>query len=337
MRSRIIYYIYKGGVIGPFTVNTESQHVPLAVHDLFYSALELYHESLPLRKIVQDMAAQTTPLRAQDLTQQPIPKLLVHTQDQHHTSHPSNSSQAFTGLYGHWKEFEGTYDVSIAYITNAYTCMAKLTLISSTEEVRNTFHGQANNWTNAVIAYSQPSHFSNEQVYCNNEAGVLGRFQHHVGQVMTCVGHDLRMQLRFGDWHDTTAERKADTTIWDAAGKPVVAGEAKTPWTLDLQELIDPAFTTQARFEALFPGKIGQVAGAYSSLSEAACVLFSLHIHPCKHWAPILEHTHGFLPSKYVRRTGKEANVSLPTWSVRVRRSCESNSSFGRIAVSTSC
>lgn len=54
---------------------------------------------------------------------------------------------------------------------------------------------------------------SENQVVCANEIGVVGRFHEHIGQVMTCVGRDVGMQLRFGDWYRPGAGGKADVTI----------------------------------------------------------------------------------------------------------------------------
>lgn len=65
-----------------------------------------------------------------------------------------------------------------------------------------------------ILAFSQPLDMSTDQVVCANEIGVVGRFHQHIGQVMTCVGRDLGMQLRFGDWHNAGNGRKADVTIW---------------------------------------------------------------------------------------------------------------------------
>lgn len=37
-----------------------------------------------------------------------------------------------------------------------------------------------------------------DQVVCANEIGVVGHFHEHVGHVMTCIGMDVGMPLRFG-------------------------------------------------------------------------------------------------------------------------------------------
>ena len=43
---------------------------------------------------------------------------------------------------------------------------------------------------------------TSEHVRCATETGVVGRFQQHVGHVMTCVGESLNppMHVYFGDW-----------------------------------------------------------------------------------------------------------------------------------------
>lgn len=60
----------------------------------------------------------------------------------------------------------------------------------------------------------------------------------NIGHVMTCVGINLGMQLRFGQWH---GEQDAipDITIWTQNFEALVAGEAKTPWTVNLSDITE--------------------------------------------------------------------------------------------------
>lgn len=60
---------------------------------------------------------------------------------------------------------------------------------------------------------------------------------------MSCVSEELRRPVHFGDWRGT---RKAlpDVTIWAEDQQHcthTVAGEMKTPWTLDLGQLMSGA------------------------------------------------------------------------------------------------
>lgn len=73
---------------------------------------------------------------------------------------------------------------------------------------------------------------------CAIEGGVVGRFEQQVGHVMTCVGLDLEMKLYFGDYYGSH-ETIPDLTIWDENTQALVAGEAKTPWTLDLRRTME--------------------------------------------------------------------------------------------------
>lgn len=50
------------------------------------------------------------------------------------------------------------------------------------------------------------------------------------------------MRLRFGDWHGQSAA-EPDLTIWDQNNNATVAGEVKTPWTVDLQGMMDDELT----------------------------------------------------------------------------------------------
>ena len=79
-----------------------------------------------------------------------------------------------------------------------------------------------------------------DRVKCATEAGVTGRFLQHVGQVMSCVGHELSLPLWFGDWQGGSKDIP-DVTIWkENKPKPSarVAGEMKAPWTCDLRTLM---------------------------------------------------------------------------------------------------
>ena len=51
---------------------------------------------------------------------------------------------------------------------------------------------------------------------------------------MTCVGMDVGMNLRFGDWHGSS-RTKPDITIWNGNEQAMLAGEVKAPWTTTLR------------------------------------------------------------------------------------------------------
>lgn len=72
---------------------------------------------------------------------------------------------------------------------------------------------------------------------------------------MTCVGSELRMHLYFGDWQGDRDSGIPDVTIWDQNSVAKIAGEMKTPWTLNLRRLMsenDPDRPTREEFEQTF-------------------------------------------------------------------------------------
>ncbi|KAL8900638.1 MAG: hypothetical protein Q9207_005597 [Kuettlingeria erythrocarpa] len=76
---------------------------------------------------------------------------------------------------------------------------------------------------------------------------------------MTCVGLDIGMRLRFGAWHGR-GKGLPDLTIWDRNHNALVAGEVKTPWTLDLGEMMATEDGNNPQFRRDFPTSAGQVA-----------------------------------------------------------------------------
>lgn len=102
-----------------------------------------------------------------------------------------------------------------------------------------------------------------EQKLCATENGVVGRFQQNIGQVMTCVGMDVGMNLRFGDWHGSR-HTKPDITIWDGNNQAIVAGELKTPWKTTLRRTMETEDPTSRVWGDGFTRSAGK---CYSSLT----------------------------------------------------------------------
>ncbi|KAI4235655.1 MAG: hypothetical protein LQ349_003008 [Xanthoria aureola] len=179
------------------------------------------------------MAATPRPLSAEDLTKRRLPSILQNPQ---RTSSRSISPQTFVGLMAKWDSFE--------------------------REVRENFHRQPWAGSQRVLTWDHDL-INRERVKCASEDGVTGRFLQQVGQVMTCVGSELRMHLYFGDWQGDRDSGVPDVTIWDQNSVAKIAGEMKTPWTLNLGRLMsetDPDRPTREDFEQTFTLCAGQVA-----------------------------------------------------------------------------
>ncbi|KAL8651994.1 MAG: hypothetical protein Q9210_002946 [Variospora velana] len=178
------------------------------------------------------MAAQLLPYTSEDLTKRRMPPLVVNGL---RTFSVSQSNHIFIGSMTRWDDFE--------------------------MEVREVFRQQAwNPGPQGAITWERQNNFyDREQVACATESGVSSRFLHQVGHTMTCVGMELRMGLRFGDWHGAT-KQKPDITIWKQSHESLVAGEVKTPWTLDLGAMMAHEYSNRESFMREFTRCIGQVA-----------------------------------------------------------------------------
>ncbi|KAL9594117.1 MAG: hypothetical protein Q9219_007207 [cf. Caloplaca sp. 3 TL-2023] len=148
------------------------------------------------------------PLNAHQITDRSLPDLNISRTA---TVYQSNSAFLYVGTVTAWHDFE--------------------------KEVRDTTRQHI--WpTNPLTHETQNSLLNSEQAQCGNEIGVVGRFQQHIGQVMTCVGLASGMALRFGTWHGETDAGIPDITIWGPNGADAFAiGEVKTPWTRKLARL----------------------------------------------------------------------------------------------------
>lgn len=107
-----------------------------------------------------------------DITQQPLPKLKFA---RYQTKRPSISPFTFAGTYVFWDDFEN--------------------------EIRKNFLSQQ--WGNSVISVRRihpgPHDLSNEMFLVGDELSLSGHFVQQVLHVMTAVGHDLKIPIRFGD------------------------------------------------------------------------------------------------------------------------------------------
>ncbi|KAL8848577.1 MAG: hypothetical protein Q9221_006410 [Calogaya cf. arnoldii] len=129
-------------------------------------------------------------------------------------------------------------------------------------EVRRNTEGVT--WPNRTLMWRANNSTDREHVRCANETGVVGRFQQHIGHVMTCVGEDLAppMYVYFGDWCYGGAGTVPDLTIWsaDAMPEPLVVGEVKTPWTLNLDNIMVYEGNRDLPLLTRFMRSAGQVA-----------------------------------------------------------------------------
>ncbi|KAL8743400.1 MAG: hypothetical protein Q9184_008120, partial [Pyrenodesmia sp. 2 TL-2023] len=184
----------------------------------------------PEMETSSDMAANTArPITSEGLTKRSLPTL---KRSQIHTMSASASPQVFMGIMAEWTNFE--MEVRMNFLTQPWGPHAI------------TFEGTADM-------------FNREQVMCANETGVVGRFHQQVGHVMTCVGLDTGMRLYFGDWHGES-HAIPDLTIWNQAQQPLVTGEAKTPWTVNLTSTMAREYTDPVRHRRDFTRSAGQVA-----------------------------------------------------------------------------
>ena len=73
---------------------------------------------------------------------------------------------------------------------------------------------------------------------------------------MTYVGFDTDVKLRFGDWHGSS-DFIPDITIWNANNTALVAGEIKTPWTVDLGAIMAREESNHELFHQQFDRTFG--------------------------------------------------------------------------------
>ena len=163
-------------------------------------------------------ADQPRPYNARGITFQPLPSLELSTRK---TSHPSTAKKIRLNRsqLTHWTSFER----EVQYYT------------------RNLLDPNS-----VAITHDAPRFRDQETVICATEHGVVGRFQQEVGHVMNRVARELSLNYRFGDWYDPSApDSLPDMAIWYRMASemyPVVAGEAKTPWTQTAwPSTLDPA------------------------------------------------------------------------------------------------
>lgn len=79
-----------------------------------------------------------------------------------------------------------------------------------------------------------------EHVQCGDEISIVGRFNQHVGQVLSAVFQTLGWDIKFADFKTVKGKGKRkkkkmgkkvpDTILVTSNGTALVVGEAKTPW-----------------------------------------------------------------------------------------------------------
>jgi hypothetical protein len=89
----------------------------------------------------------------------------------------------------------------------------------------------------SILAY-RPSgvpgnnHSAREQVHVGDEHGLQGRFQQHIGQIMTSIFKSQGMDLSFCDFKCALGDysKTPDVAIIDNTGRLKLLGELKVPW-----------------------------------------------------------------------------------------------------------
>jgi hypothetical protein len=102
-------------------------------------------------------------------------------------------------------------------------------------------HFQQTDWNRhrRVLTYRpanspSPASIAREHFICGDEAGVQGRFNQHIGQVMSAVSVAMGIDLAFADYKANTS-RTVDSKVPDIicmtrSGGLRIIGEIKTPW-----------------------------------------------------------------------------------------------------------
>jgi hypothetical protein len=186
------------------------------------------------------MADQYILSNSYQITQEPLPDFKKAANS---TKSASLSGFTFSGIHVSWDGFEN--------------------------DVRKNFLKQA--WGTSIISVRQlqpASHdLHNEMFLVGDELSLSGRFVQQVLHVMTAVGHDLRIPIRFGDYKTVDAtesqigkdalrlqsahirkEPKPTKAAKESTKEPDYAaldneaharfvGELKTPWTQDFSVL----------------------------------------------------------------------------------------------------
>ncbi|KAL9594480.1 MAG: hypothetical protein Q9219_007014 [cf. Caloplaca sp. 3 TL-2023] len=185
-------------------------------------------------------------------------KIPVLSESYYRTATRSTSNRVSTGYMTKWKTFE--QEVRDAFASQQYWPQHRL--------IRGT-------------PYMDPNEDSEISLVAN-EKGVAGRFQHDIGHVMTCVGYDVGMRLRLGDWYKPASpDAMPDMTIWDESYNTLVAGEIKAPWTMKLQTTMGNEYTNPDLFRRSFTRAGGQIANymkcynyKYGLLTEYTTTVF---------------------------------------------------------------
>ena len=152
-------------------------------------------------------SSETLSHNGRDVTQQPLPAII---EARYHTQKPSLSPYFLEGQYLAWPDFEN--------------------------DVRKNFERQ--NWGNSIISVRRalPSQFDivNEMFQCGDELSLSGRFVQQALHVMTAVGRDLGIPVRFGDFRTVyTPEREKQRIEEERRGG---AGQLSESMSQDVSE-----------------------------------------------------------------------------------------------------
>jgi hypothetical protein len=139
------------------------------------------------------------------ITQEPLPQ---YNKAQNRTKSASLSNFTFSGTYVPWDGFEN--------------------------EVRKNFVAQQ--WGTSIISVRQlhpgPNDLQNEMFLVGDELSLSGRFVQQLLHVMTAVGHDLKIPIRFGDYKtvDPTERNTGQEVLRrQSAGIPIKPASAIDP------------------------------------------------------------------------------------------------------------
>lgn len=151
----------------------------------------------------------------------PLPKLCVGT---NHTTSSALHKKTFVGKLVHW----GTFEAEVARITANLPSKLDQRVISH-ENLRN----------------SADWYLATEHLVVGDETGVQGRFEQHVGQVLSAILKAGEKDIRLGDYRASSAtdnENIPDVVAMETTNSDLrLVGEVKVPWfdNHDLEQALD--------------------------------------------------------------------------------------------------
>jgi hypothetical protein len=163
---------------------------------------------------------RTLSQNGRDITQLSLPDII---RAKYHTQTVSTSTCTLQGQYLPWSDFEN--------------------------EVRRNFERQK--WGNSILSVRRviPEKFdlANEIFQCGDELSLSGRFVQQVLHVMTAVGRDLNIPIKFGDFRTVYTQERENKRLEQEkrAGTPPASqtmSESENPKDSNLSLRKDPDF-----------------------------------------------------------------------------------------------